>query len=273
MKIIYVAGYSHSGSTLLDVILSASDEVVGLGEVSRAEKEKERRYFRIEELDDRYKEWWKFVLFGEMNDKLSKEVDRKKGILKLLQGKGGLFGRHFFARAATHFDVEYIVDSSKTTPLNFLRPKYLESEDVSITILHLIRDPISVLRSYCKRGVENIFLLAYISFEWAISNIVTYLLYKDKGYVLIDFESLMSDPASCLLSMSKQNDIPVTEAVRRLRNNIAFDQGGGFLGNGMRRQKKIYFDPPEGRITLPWYAKLIGHAVMPLYTLMSRGAS
>lgn len=269
MKVIYVAGYSHSGSTLLDVILSSSDEVVGLGEVSRAEEEKERRYFRIDELDKKYKEWWEFILYGELNDKLNENARRETGILRFLQGRGKLFGVEFIARSAIYFNVEYILDSSKTTPINLLRPMYLSEEGMNVLVLHLIRDPVSVLRSYYKRGVKNIFLLSYISAKWLISTLLTFFIYKDKNYLLIDFDDLMKNPIKILHVINQELNIPVDQAIYRLENNLSFDQGGGFLGNGMRRKKDIYFNPTRSKVKVPLHVKIMGIFLRPLYNILS----
>lgn len=265
-----MAGYSHSGSTLLDVILSSSDNIVGLGEVSRAEEEKERRYFRIEELDDEYKEWWENALFGDVSSKLDERVGEGDTILGVMQGGGGRFGKEFFVRSAVYFGVDYCLDSSKTTPINLLRPMYLKSDGLSVLVLHLLRDPISILKSYYRRGVTNIFSVSYISIKWAVSTILTFCIYKGGRYLNIDFRKLMEEPVSCLEDINESFNLPVDEAIHRLENGTPFDQGGGFLGNGMRRQKKIYFNPSESEIKTPFYIKVLGGIFMPIYYILAR---
>jgi len=62
VEVIYIASYYLYASTLLDVFFSALHDTVGLGEVSRAEQEKNRRHFRIEGLKEVYRKWWGYVL-------------------------------------------------------------------------------------------------------------------------------------------------------------------------------------------------------------------
>lgn len=47
IRIIYIAGYGHSGSTILEMLLSCTKGVVGFGELSEIGKKKPQRILNM----------------------------------------------------------------------------------------------------------------------------------------------------------------------------------------------------------------------------------
>lgn len=266
ITVIYIAGYAYSATTLLDVMLSSIDQGVGLGEVTRVEKEKVRRSFRIDELDDEYRKWWRSVLWGRVQDELDRIASEDSSILKRLQDDNGRFGSKFFRQAAEYFDVSYIVDSSKTTPRNIWRPLYLQSEGLEVAIVHPVRHPRSLLNSYVHKGRGSRLALLWELMKWVGSNVATYYLYRGGRYCALDYHSYLDNPQSALERIGSSLSIPTEAIIERLDAGDPFPQGGGFLGNAMRREKEIYFDPPEKRAELlPRDVQMVSNLCAPVY--------
>jgi hypothetical protein len=268
MEVIYIAGYYHCASTLLDVFFSSLRDTVGLGEISRAEEEKDRRRFRIEELKKEYREWWEFALWGRLNIVL-KEERKNTGIISTLQGEGGMFGDQFFREAGQYFGVTRVIDSSKTPPKNILRPEFLMRSGLNVKVVHPVRDPITLFNSYYRKGRRGVKFYMYILTGWVLSNLFTFLLYRGEDYCMIKYWDIMRNPEHCVKVIGEKIGVDVSIVEDRLDRGAPFEQGGGFLGNGMRRERKIYFDPPSCKKTsLPKHLKVMAWMGYPLYSFL-----
>jgi hypothetical protein len=268
VEVIYIAGYYHCASTILDVFFSSLDNTVGLGEVSRAEEEKNRRRFRIEELSEEYRRWWRYALWGDLNTVL-KEERKTGGILSIAQGEGGLFGRRFFQEAGDYFGVSRVVDSSKTPPRNILRPKFLMGSGLNVKVVHPVRDPVTLFNSYYRKGNRELSFYVYVLTGWFLSNLFTFILYRGEDYCMVRYWGIMEHPRLCVEMIGKKIQVDVDLILEKLDSGDPFDQGGGFLGNGMRREREIYFDPPEHRrIILPSHLKVLAGIGYPLYSFL-----
>ena len=268
VEVIYIAGYYHCASTLLDVFFSSLRDTVGLGEVSRAEEEKNRRRFRIEELREEYRKWWEYALWGDLNPVL-KEEQEGGGILSTAQGEGGMFGLRFFHEAGEYFGVSRVVESSKTPPRNVLRPKFLMASGLKVKVVHPVRDPVTLFNSYYRKGKRGFYFYVYVLAGWVLSNLFTFILYRKGTYCMVRYRDIMEGPERCVEVIGEKIGVDVSVIQEKLESGDPFDQGGGFLGNGMRRERKIYFDPPERRRTaLPSHLKVLAGIGYPLYSFL-----
>jgi hypothetical protein len=198
-----------------------------------------------------------------------KEERVEGGILSIAQGEGGMFGLRFFREAGDYFGVSRVVDSSKTPPRNVLRPKFLIDSGLNVKVVHPVRDPVTLFNSYYRKGKRNIQFYIYILIGWMISNLITFILYRGKKYCLIKYWDIMEDPERCIEVIGREIGVEVKAIQEKLESGDPFDQGGGFLGNSMRREREIYFDPPECRRTaLPPHLKALAGIGYPLYSFL-----
>ena len=145
-NIIYIAGLYHSGSTLLDRVLSLSNETLGLGEIYKLildgpEKEcscglstKECNFWKELQIDERC----------NPNDNLTIEKRYKK-ILKKAKDN--------------YSEIKYIIDSSKCHPMS-LKMTYRNFKGLlfhtkdnphNLKVIHLYRDPRGWVNSILAR--------------------------------------------------------------------------------------------------------------------------
>ena len=150
MKIIYIAGTSHSGSTLLDLMLNAHSDIISGGELAMLERQLQPRPLKR-----------KFVpctcgarslLECEFWSAVSRHAEASigKSIRQLDLKSPGDFAKHNQALYKAMADVSgsnFIVDSSKLPK----RLSQLIKLDLDIYLIHLIRDPKGQIHSVQRK--------------------------------------------------------------------------------------------------------------------------
>lgn len=210
IKVVYVAGSSYSGSTLLGIVLGANSKIFNLGEVSQYEKVKSQnnkgessRRRNICTCGKRYKEC-KF--WGKVYSKYNKDIDfnpapgfsflNLKLMLKILNPFSSLQDK---SKQSEEYErlfqvlhnnaikekgsTEYLLDSSKSIYNLFL---LLSAENIELKVIHLIRDGNSVVNSF-KKHKTNIF---YGIFSWIFVNVMCRLFIKrsNADNIKLDYE-------------------------------------------------------------------------------------
>ena len=145
-NIIYVASLYHSGSTLLDRILSISDKSLGLGEIYKLiiDGPEENCSCGLRTLDCDF--WNDLEIFKKTNPNDFQSIEKRyKDILK---------------KTIDRFsEIEYIIDSSKCHPLS-LRITYKNFKGLlfhtknnphNLKVIHLYRDPRGWVNSILDR--------------------------------------------------------------------------------------------------------------------------
>jgi hypothetical protein len=277
-KVLYIAGYGRSGSTILDILLSQADSHVGAGELT----------FLFEAVDGGEDcscgqkldvcPTWGSVLDGLGCD--SDDVAEAKILSRRLEtipgrtAESGAYKDLWRRTLKTTSDVvgaDCVVDSSKTSRRKWRRPLLLDQiDDLDLRVIHLVRDPKDVMQSIEKgsnkalEGRENTRIRggAYRGLaSWTFANtlVETHLGLHDVDRLLVRYEDLMADPATVLNRIGEFADVDVTEGIHRVEKGVPLDPGHGIRGNRLRREGPIRFDPPEEQgPTLPRLAALLG---------------
>lgn len=238
--IVYIAGTGRSGSTLLDRVISASEQVLGCGELSQffdVYMESQSMFcscgYRIREC----------TIWGKIFEKLEKEyhlksdakklqrvcyeIERKKGFLPaIFLDQRDIKNYRIYTRALLQSfeDVgsgcTHIVDSSTSSRMAFFRPlallRFAGRKDMKM--IHLTRDPRGIIYGFLRRPANrktgewlNVGPCGvYTLFKWLIVNIWAFLqgLFLPRGqYLYITYEELIDSPEVVFAKLERFLDV------------------------------------------------------------------
>lgn len=146
IKLIYIAAASHSGSTLLDLLISSHSKVVSVGEVHQFERNTNQPCTCGAQAPLSCPFW------SEVNAQLVESTGKSINEIGMCANKDGLFARHqlaLFSAVRQVSGVDVIVDSSKNPErLDLL----LGTPGIEVYPIHLIRQPQGVVYSHVKKG-------------------------------------------------------------------------------------------------------------------------
>lgn len=211
IKILYILGSGHSGSTLTDLILGSHSEVESAGEIEKYWKlssdvflssNKIRRMCTCGKFIDDC-DYWRSIAARlnlqlddpEQKTESSKEFEIKnyaliKAILKVSEKK-------------------IFCDSSKST----LRlEKLLGSERFNVQIIHLVRDPRAVAYSTKRKGIKTKNTQNYNFFDelkdWKSKNSYCFARFgRLENYHLLKYEELVTNPERTIYRLMKSLDM------------------------------------------------------------------
>jgi sulfotransferase family protein len=189
-KLVYIGGYGHSGSTLLEYLLAASPEVIACGEVASVLRERGRKDKCTCRRDIKDCPVWGplFASPATLEDMSHAEL-----VLTLVARDGGAH--------------DVLVDSSKTAWRSIAVPFRLARELGSdFKLVHLVRDPRAVSWSAVKkakrRGARPLLAMrcASAAAGWWIANLACELFgqsYPDR-YLRLRYEDLARSPSDAM---------------------------------------------------------------------------
>ncbi len=267
-KILYIAGYGRSGSTILSIILGNHPDVVSVGEVA----------FLPDDYRDQpcscgapYAEcpFWK-DLFDDQSftapgiSELLVEIEKRGAVVRLLAGRVSPEKREQY-RAYQHglmdtiqssSQASIVVDSSKSarnTLGRFWALKKLAGQDVYV--IHLIRNGWATLDSLLITGsnwqIENrkdhIQPTALrTAIGWTITNMSTSMLGKLLGrgrYLALRYEDFENNPSAVLHQIGEFCGFSADTLVRKIENGDTFQVGHMVGGNRVRMEQAVRFKP------------------------------
>lgn len=221
LKLIYVAGYGRSGSTLLDIALGAHPEIFGAGEIGEFTRHvwAENEYCscgsraRSCALWSRVFNSWAEDGPAQLSDYVA-EQSAREGILswrRIFHGQPDRFAaltRKLLSNISSASGRRIIVDSNKLPGRGFVLASLPE---VEVYLVHLVRDPRAVafsMRKSIKRRVEAGVQkeirprpLLYATVRWLIVNLAAEALAARLGTtrsVRVRYEDFVADPRSSL---------------------------------------------------------------------------
>ena len=146
LKVIYITSRGHSGSTLLDLILSTHSKVCSVGEIKCLHSSSDEfctcGQIRI----------WECPYWQRVDDELYTTTRLRMSDLDVETDDPGMFAAHnriLFEAVSRATGQSVIVDSSKTVAR---LKKLIDADIFDITIIHLMRSPFGVVYSNLKRG-------------------------------------------------------------------------------------------------------------------------
>jgi hypothetical protein len=268
MKILYIAGYGRSGSTVLDIVLGSHRDIVGVGEVgnlledwadARARCSCTRAYADCP--------FWQGLFDGAPDPKLFRTIRRVETLASLPRLLLGLipgqdremyrrYHDHLFKHVASRAGKTIVLDSSKSaraTVGRFLALSRLAGQDVYV--LHLVRDGLATMESVVatgsNRAIEGRAMpqrtsVVRATLGWASANLWAWLLGRSLGrgrYMRLHYETLVSDPAETIRQLATFLGVDPRELLERIAAGDSFEVGHLVAGNRLRWQGKVRLDP------------------------------
>jgi hypothetical protein len=229
LKVVFIASLSHSGSTLLDLMLNAHPHVISVGELKQL-----GRFARLEKVGKRRRctcgaqtvhecEFWSRV--GEITEKCT---GLKLGELNVEDyNDRQRFDRDniaLFRAIAEASEKEYIVDSSKNPARLML---LVGNPEIDVFPVFLLRDPKGQICSARKHPIPlAVSIGSYVRTNRVIQGIV-----RDRPHAVVHYEELIKHPAEMLDGLMRALglyfDSRQLEWATPVRHNVG--------GNGMRR--------------------------------------
>lgn len=281
-RVIYIAGYGRSGSTLLDIVLSQESTVFSGGELRSIGtllmeshslctcglsfhqcpvwgkifdtmltflKNEGINALAFQRLQNRIESMFSLILLKASGNWLTAnktELDiYTKFYTKLLSSIADL-------------GFDYVVDSSKTARGNAARPLALQSlVGVPITLIHMVRHPLAVLNSVSKglnrdfeKGLsrKRLFSVPRACLGWPIANLsasIASQLMPERSAAFIRYEDLLISPdteINRLCTLIGLNPSPILKWLQEDRRN---SERHTLAGNRMRFEN-VRIDPTRG---------------------------
>jgi hypothetical protein len=186
-RIVFIRSLAHSGSTLLDMLISSHPDVVSVGEVVRFNK-----YPNSQCACQRI--IWDCPFWKAVEEVMRARFDLTLRDLQQWAGDRETFERHNLALFDGVREVSgkhVIVDSSK----HINRLKHLvESEQLDVLPIHLIRNPLGVVYSHVRRGDD----WRYHARQYAKGLIATQDYLRRRPHIEVRYDDLVNDPNNTL---------------------------------------------------------------------------
>ena len=198
MKVIFIAGTSHSGSTLLDLMLNAHPEIVSVGEVVNLPrvlryKNPQRKTFRCCSCGAR--SFWACEFWSRVNRRMQERSGKSLATLDLQdRNRPGALESALFSAISAASGKNLIVDSSKLpSRLAFL----LAVPGIEIYPVHLIRNPNGQIYSMNKK--HGGFIRHILRYELVHAKIGRLL--RAVPHRVVNYEDLVLQPEKTLRSI------------------------------------------------------------------------
>lgn len=270
MKIVYIAGYGRSGSTVLDIGLSRIDDVVGVGELASLV-----RYIGVKGRcctcgkDYPSCSYWNSVIAGSIGFNNLKEYEKYRMKMEsIYRCFLGTKARAKYKEQTTKLlnsiselsENCVIVDSSKNTYKNLLRPMALsEVQGMEVHMVHLVRPVHEVMRAAKKgtnlelaTGVKKRKLNSYrAAIGWVVANLAAcHSSTSCKTYIRVYNSELRSDFKGVLSKVAEKSgvsDLYHHEASEERRHMVA----GNRLAAGVdKKADMLVVDPSLNAVEL-----------------------
>jgi hypothetical protein len=229
VQVIFIASLSHSGSTLLDLMLNAHPEVMSVGELKQL-----GRFARLEKIGRRQRctcgaasvydcEFWTRV--GALTEAATGQTLRDLNVEDY--GHVESFGKDnatLFEAIAAASGKDYIVDSSKH-PARLV----LLSQNPALDVfpIFLLRDPKGQICSAQKRPARLTKLIgSYVRTNREIYNVV-----KHRPHAVVHYEQLVQRPEHTLMLLMQALRLSFEPRQLQWAAPVRHNLGG----NGMRR--------------------------------------
>jgi hypothetical protein len=201
MRVIYIAGASHSGSTLLDMMLNAHPEIVSLGEVYKLHQKLAPRKLRTKayaRCSCGAESLLRCPFWSKVNALTLKAANKSLSELDL-EDYRDLDGRTapnavVFRAVAEAAQESFVVDSSKSPRrLSYL----MQVKGLDVYPIHLIRDPKGQICSALRK--RSNFFKSLLHYEIVHEQLRRRL--KSVPHTVVRYEDLVREPERTLRSV------------------------------------------------------------------------
>jgi hypothetical protein len=199
LKVVYITSSGHSGSTLLDLLVSGHSKVFSVGEVKDFDRSRESRRCTCGAKSPFDCPFW---------HRIAHHLQTQHGLaldnLNVLNDDLEEFETHnqaLFEAVSEESGCRIIVDSSKNT--NRLR-SLLRCTAIDVEVIHLIRSPFGVAYSNLRKGRS----VRRFVFLWAIRLTRTRRLLRNHPHLEVRYERLASRPAEVVSEIMGMLGLP-----------------------------------------------------------------
>ncbi|MHA1273459.1 MAG: sulfotransferase domain-containing protein [Promethearchaeota archaeon] len=288
-KIIYLAGYGRSGSTILERILGANKNIIALGELkdflylldsfeercSCGEKLNFCSFwnpicndFRSMNLLNLKKNQLNFEsIFGFCHLFLKNKKSNREEYKKFLEN---LFSRII---SQSNNEIKYVTDSSKTARESFFRPLLLkEINNIEVKMIHIVKDGRACLYSnltgsnrLMEKGIDARVPWAGLRtvISWPLANLAAHLfqLISDKGdYFRLRYEDFLKEPEKYLKELGNFLDIDFSPQIKMINREEIIPLSHQIAGNRIRSQVNLRLNGKNKEVwkkKLSWQYRLL----------------
>lgn len=276
--IVYIAGYSRSGSTIIDILLGSHPDVCSTGEITYmlddATNPKRSCTCGARYADCTRHGGWLTSAAGQAalqaRDQL-RSVENRAGLEALKAGTVPQadqaayrdYARSLYAHLAQNSGARVILDSSKSARDAAGRPLALARlAGLNVKVLHLTRDPKAVVRTYIENGSNWVAeghrkATALDSFRpvigWAKANGIAQGLQADFGqdYMHLRYEDLMADPQTQLDRIGQFVGVDFSAQLAAAQAGQAFLADHNVGGNRNRLEPQVIRLKEQKPVSLP----------------------
>lgn len=283
VRVLYIMGAGHSGSTVLDIILGNHPGFVSVGELSNFIQRRglNTKYCACGETATTCKFWsdvflaWKRRIGADgikAHQTLQNSFEHFRRWFYLQKEKGDTVqSSHFKAyaeRTRALFEAirsvsgkGLIIDSSKS-PVRALALSKIPGID--LRLVHLVRDGRGMVWSLLKKGVKEkstrskrVYASSWLaSLEWFLINASSGLVVRNTGSkaVRVRYEDLVENPQKVLTNIGQALEIGLAPVIDALLSGKQMKIGHNIAGNRVRMTGSIRLKPDyEWKQRLPKY--------------------
>ena len=255
--IVYIMGTGRSGTTILEVMLSASDEACSVGELTHIFRDGfgQNSVCACGRPFDHCELWGqveKRLLYSALRVRqaaaLFKDIDWHKGFLKLIfcsisPKKLDSYTRtnmELYKAVSDVSDKKVIVDSSKY-PARALMLNRIYGK--AVKTICLTRSPAGLLCAFTKTGIEQpakpaFLTLVYYAYVLLCCRVVSVL---GRNVLFLTFEELSAFPVETIKKIENFTGLTFEPAKRKILNDQAFKPGHIITGNRIRKNRAVFF--------------------------------
>lgn len=265
-KVVYVAGYGRSGSTVLDILLGSHPSICSVGEVAFLTPEvTAARPCACGEPYTSCPFWKEFTRdlcsrVGRSSTERLRAVESRRSLPRLLLNRVRPalaswyrdFNRETVDYVLSKSNASVIVDSSKSGRWTAGRPLALDRlAGLDVYLLHLVRDGADTVRSYVQHGSNwalegkappPTFPALRASVGWVLAHLSTLAVKRRLGArrcLTVRYEELIRDPNDTLRTIGRWIDVDLSHVADRAEAGATFLIGHNVGGNRVRRKERV----------------------------------
>jgi len=257
--LIYIIGAGRSGTTILDILLGNNDDTISLGEINR--------YFKRNGVPPkRDKKDEVYIFWAKIKERLKKQLpdfDYLNGLFKRNEFHTRIF-KSLFKLNDTEYKkslrLQYIAVKNQVRQSNLIESSkypvralnisnYLSTKDLEIKYIYLKKDPISVVSSFQKKGLEQpaknfFFANVYYLCVNLLCVFVVFILKRKKHKIsTLRYEDLILRTEDTFRKLSIDLEVDLRSLENKLVKKEALNTGFLFDGNRIRLRKTLILQP------------------------------
>ena len=274
IRILYIMGRGHSGSTVFDAILGNSSEIESVGELVSSITKPERKCscgVLIKDCD-----YWQIIEKAFASSGLDWQAEMQAIVEQshLMNFFKTIFSSPsaawvkrlvesqtiLFKAILNSSDKVILVDSSKELTRAFFLLRFFRQAKV----VHLVRNPegtlasdmhrinsrsgITILRKNIKSERLTPALMTFRAMAWLVGNSIAEFarLFFPKKVIRLRYEDLTADTSNSLAKVANFIDVDLSEVIDSVVAKEELSIGHNIGGNHMRLKGKFVFDPGAG---------------------------